>query len=38
MADHEQGDIGHDLFRAACRMGIEGIAAIAAANAGTGSR
>jgi hypothetical protein len=25
MADYEQGDIGHDLFRAVCRMGPEGI-------------
>jgi ATP-dependent DNA ligase len=25
MADYEQGDIGHDLFNAACRMGLEGI-------------
>jgi ATP-dependent DNA ligase len=25
VADYEQGDIGHDLFRAACRMGLEGI-------------
>jgi bifunctional non-homologous end joining protein LigD len=25
IADYEQGDIGHDLFRAACRMGLEGI-------------
>jgi ATP-dependent DNA ligase len=25
MADYEQGDIGHDLFHAACRMGLEGI-------------
>jgi hypothetical protein len=24
-ADYEQGDIGHDLFHAACRMGLEGI-------------
>ena len=25
LADYEQGEIGHDLFRAACRMGLEGI-------------
>jgi hypothetical protein len=25
MANYEQGEIGHDLFRAACRMGLEGI-------------
>jgi hypothetical protein len=25
MADYEQGDIGHDLFHAACCMGLEGI-------------
>jgi bifunctional non-homologous end joining protein LigD len=26
IAEYEQGDIGHDLFRAACRMCLEGIA------------
>jgi hypothetical protein len=25
MADYEERDIGHDLFRAACRMGLESI-------------
>jgi ATP-dependent DNA ligase len=25
LADYEQGAIGDDLFRAACRMGLEGI-------------
>ena len=44
MAEYEQGEIGRDLFRVACSMGLEGIAQSAAiaptppANAGTGSR
>ncbi|HEY2531565.1 MAG TPA: hypothetical protein VGJ20_27135 [Xanthobacteraceae bacterium] len=25
VADYEQGEIGHDLFLAACTMGLEGI-------------
>jgi len=25
IADYEEGDIGDELFRAACRMGLEGI-------------
>jgi ATP-dependent DNA ligase len=25
LADYEQSEIGHDLFHAACRMGLEGI-------------
>jgi ATP-dependent DNA ligase len=25
LTDYEQGEIGHDLFHAACRMSLEGI-------------
>jgi bifunctional non-homologous end joining protein LigD len=38
MADFEQGEIGPDLFRAACRMGLEGIVSEHRGRAYTGGK
>jgi len=38
MAPYEQGEVGPDLFRAACRIGLEGIVSKHRSRAYTGGR